>query len=170
MRPLTDPTVFLEDDDALYEALMEGYDARTRGRGYDANPYDERKHAQQHRLWLVGYRACRRDEIRHRLHLRAATGDVYGIKVRAPDGDHVCAVCSSEDEGVYSIEEALETPPIPHEHCEDGQCRCTYVPITDRHHPGLGRGDSGTTRGPARERRTGDPREDGNQPQNPASP
>jgi ribosome modulation factor len=132
-----DPTALLDDDPALYEALMAGYDARHRGREYDANPYDRRTQPRRHRLWLVGYRAGRRDEIRHRLHRRVAEGGIYGIEVRAPTEEYVCTPCRREDEVVYSIDEALRAPPIPHEHCENGQCRCTYVPITDRHHPDL---------------------------------
>jgi ribosome modulation factor len=132
-----DPTVYLEEDPTLYEALMEGYDARNQGAEYEANPYDKRGEPKKYRVWLAGFRACRHDELRHRIRLDAATGDVYGIEIRAPRGDHVCTPCQREDETVYSIEEALEAPPIPHEHCETGQCRCTYVYITNPDHPGL---------------------------------
>jgi len=170
MPTTEDPTVLLDDDPDLYEALMEGYDAQTQGRGYDASPYDGQTPSTEHRLWLAGFRASRRDEIRHHLHLRAAAGDVYGIKVRAPDGDRVCAFCKMEDEGVYTLEEALETPPIPHEHCKDGECRCTYVLINDRHHPGLRREDSGDLRGARRAGRAGDLAEHGDQHQNPDGP
>jgi len=132
-----DPNVSLEENPELYEALMEGYDARKQGGGYEENPYDERRQPKKHRVWLAGFRACRRDELRHRIRLDAATGDVYGIEVRAPTGPHVCPFCRKADETVYSIEKALQAPPIPHEHCGSGECRCTYVYITNPSHPGL---------------------------------
>lgn len=132
-----DPTGYLKEDPALYEALMEGYDARNRGGGYDANPYDEERQPKKHRVWLAGVRACRRDEVRHRIRLAVAAGGVYGIEVQAPTRGPVCPFCRRQDETVYPIEEVLETPPIPHEDCESGRCRCSYVHVTDRHHPEL---------------------------------
>lgn len=132
-----DPTVYLKEDPDLYEALMEGYDARNQGGEYEANPYDEQQQPKRHWVWLAGFRACRRDELRHRIRLDVATGGVYGIEVRAPRGGDVCRPCRRQDETVYPIEKALEAPPIPHERCETGQCRCTYVYITNPNHPGL---------------------------------
>jgi hypothetical protein len=58
------------------------------------------------------------------------------VQVLSERSEETCEVCWEADGNVYTIEEALQEMPLPHEECscdpaalrEDGKCNCTYMP------------------------------------------
>lgn len=56
---------------------------------------------------------------------------VYGVLVMSQRDEHVCKPCLDQDGKVYTLEEAKDDPPIPHDACENDECRCSYLPIMD---------------------------------------
>jgi hypothetical protein len=42
-----------------------------------------------------------------------------------------CSACQSLRGEIFTVKEALETMPIPFEDCENGFCRCGYLPVIE---------------------------------------
>lgn len=63
--------------------------------------------------------------------LYSETG-MYGLQVLSQRDEHVCNSCLDHDGSVYTLEEAKEKKPIPHDDCENKICRCSYLPIPDK--------------------------------------
>jgi hypothetical protein len=49
----------------------------------------------------------------------------------APPPLSSCGPCRDAHGTVHPIEEALEEPPLPHEDCEQDDCRCTYRAVLE---------------------------------------
>jgi hypothetical protein len=42
-----------------------------------------------------------------------------------------CAVCRADNGRRFSVSDALEKLPIPKEHCENGWCKCMWLPVAE---------------------------------------
>jgi hypothetical protein len=56
---------------------------------------------------------------------------VTGVMIVAPPPLSSCGPCRDAHGTVHPIEEALEEPPLPHEDCEQDDCRCTYRAVLE---------------------------------------
>lgn len=58
---------------------------------------------------------------------RYAEDGVSRVEISAGE----CAVCRADDGRRFSVSDALEKLPIPKEHCENGWCKCTWLPVVE---------------------------------------
>lgn len=56
---------------------------------------------------------------------------IYGMMILSQRDEYVCEACLDHDGTQYTMEEAEEYEPLPHDHCENDECRCTSLPIPD---------------------------------------
>jgi hypothetical protein len=66
---------------------------------------------------------------RARLLSYAQSGAVHHVTISTAAGDG-CPACARLEGTTFTIAEALDLMPIPNPSCEDGWCRCTWVPQT----------------------------------------
>lgn len=57
--------------------------------------------------------------------------EIPGVSILTQRDADVCHSCRPLDGKEYTIEEALEKEPLPHDECENDRCRCTYTPLSD---------------------------------------
>ncbi len=72
-------------------------------------------------------------------HRKAAEGEgfgpysnMYGVMVMSQRDEHTCEACLDHDGTYYTLDEAKEKSPIPHDACENEECRCSYLPVPDK--------------------------------------
>lgn len=54
-----------------------------------------------------------------------------GVVAMSRRDEKVCDTCFEHDGTYYSLDEALEQQPLPHDGCTNDQCRCDYHPVLD---------------------------------------
>lgn len=64
-------------------------------------------------------------------YLRAYIKQDFDMQVQIMALTDSCDLCKSFDGKRYSLQEALELSPLPHELCGNGFCRCLYTLATD---------------------------------------
>lgn len=57
---------------------------------------------------------------------------IYGVVIMSQRDKYVCRPCLDHDGEMYTIRERRDNPPLPHDECENEECRCTMLPIPDR--------------------------------------
>jgi hypothetical protein len=63
---------------------------------------------------------------------RFEEADMYGVMILSQRDEHACLSCLKHDGEQYTIKERRENPPLPHDGCENEECRCTMLAIPDR--------------------------------------
>lgn len=53
----------------------------------------------------------------------------HGVMVMSRRDKAACPPCLNHDGAQYKIPEARQQEPLPHQACENAECRCSYVPI-----------------------------------------
>lgn len=112
------------------ESYREGYKAFGEDVKHYRNPYDEDEQPNRRAQWLSGWQdhqyEYRSDELRDRLR-KAESPLKKKVVVDSSKDDRVCGPCAERDGNVYSVEEALDKMPLPHEDCQNIRCRCVYL-------------------------------------------
>lgn len=89
-------------------------------------------------LFTEGRKHLHIEEEAHRCHLRSLQGlGIKKVQVLTCEDERVCSYCHSLSGKVFSIDNALETMPLPGKQCTDdsdknphgGRCRCLYLAV-----------------------------------------
>lgn len=76
------------------------------------------------------------EELANRSHQEVASDardvGMYGMWVLSQRDQYVCSPCLDHDGTVYTMEEVEEQNPLPHDDCENEECRCDLMPIPDQ--------------------------------------
>jgi hypothetical protein len=95
------------------------------GASFYQNPHEEGTDA--HAKWADGWREALKEDRHERIREECRRDRVTAIEVLSSGDDRVCGPCQERDGKLFAAKEAIENPPIPHENCEGGYCRCVFI-------------------------------------------